>query len=192
MGKQTKQMIVIVVLLIVFGAAYGGMRVYNQKQEEKESEQEEQAKIYIVGINQEDITAFSYQNAEDTLEFVKNEDTWISKNDEEMELDQSAVESMLSEIASLTAEEVVEGADDPAEYGLDTPENVITVTSEDGTVTLNIGMENAITGQYYLQKNSDEVLYLVSSGFPYAFGKSLADLEAAALETEEINDTQTE
>ena len=35
MQKQAKQMIVAVILLIVFGAAYGGMHIYNQKQAEK-------------------------------------------------------------------------------------------------------------------------------------------------------------
>ncbi len=185
MQKQAKQMIVAVILLIVFGAAYGGMHIYNQKQAEKESEQEEAKKIAVVGVKQEDITAFSYQNGDDTLEFVKEEDTWITKNAEEMSLDQSAVESMIGEIASLEAEEVVEGAGDFSEYGLDSPENVITVTTADGTDTFAIGMENTVTGQYYLQKNEEDILYLIPGSFPSVFEKSLADLEAVSEETEE-------
>ena len=185
MQKQAKQMIVAVILLIVFGAAYGGMHIYNQKQAEKESEREEAEKITVVGIKQEDITAFSYQNGEDTLEFVKEEDTWITKNAEEMSLDQSAVKSLTGEIASLEAEEVVEGAGDFSEYGLDSPENVITVTTADGTDTFEIGMENTVTGQYYLQKNEEDILYLIPGSFPSVFEKTLEDLEAVSEETEE-------
>ncbi|MCI8634406.1 MAG: DUF4340 domain-containing protein [Eubacterium sp.] len=185
MQKQAKQMIVAVILLIVFGAAYGGMHIYNQKQAEKESEREEAEKITVVGIKQEDITAFSYQNGEDTLEFVKEEDTWITKNAEEMSLDQSAVKSLIGEIASLEAEEVVEGVGDFSEYGLDSPENVITVTTADGTDTFEIGMENTVTGQYYLQKNEEDILYLIPGSFPSVFEKTLEDLEAVSEETEE-------
>lgn len=192
MQKQAKQMLIVLALLIVFGAAYGGMRMYNQKQEEKQNRKEEEEKVLIAGVKQEDITAFSYQNGEDTLEFVKEEDAWITKNAEEMKLDQSTVESLLEKIASLEAEETVEGAGSPSEYGLDSPENVITVTTADGTETLFIGMQNAITDQYYLQKGENGTIYLVSSAFPSAFEKPLADFEEQSEETEEINDTQAE
>ncbi len=192
MQKQTKQLLIVLALLIVFGAAYGGMHFFNQKQEEKQSRQEEEARVLIAGVKQADITAFSYQNGEDTLEFVKEEDTWITKNAEEMSLDQSAVEALLSEIASLEAEETVEGAGSPSEYGLDTPENVITVTTADGTETLFVGMQNPVTGQYYLQKGEDGEIYLVSSAFPSAFEQPLSDFSEADEETEEMNETQAE
>ena len=192
MKKQARQMIVVVVLFILFGAAYGGMHVYNQKQAKEERKQEEAEKIYIAGVKQEDITAFSYQNGEDTLEFVKEEDTWTARNDEELKLDQNAVETMLDEIALLEAAEVVEGAGDFSEYGFDTPENVITATTAEGTVTLNIGMENTVTGQYYLQKAGEDTLYLVSGSFPPSFEKSLADLEDTSEGTETVNETEAE
>ena len=35
MQKQTKQILVVIALLLVFGAAYGGMRIYNDRQEKQ-------------------------------------------------------------------------------------------------------------------------------------------------------------
>lgn len=177
MQKQKKQMILVLVLLLVFGAAYGGMRIYNKKQAEKESAEEEAAKTYITKVDQGAITAFSYQNMEETLEFVKEEDTWVSKNDESISLDQSAVEEIAEKIASLEAEEVVESPEKLSEYGFGSPTNVITYTTEAGTTTLTIGMENSITSQYYITKAGEDTLYLINSSFVSVFEKGLADLE---------------
>lgn len=187
MQKQKKQMILILVLLLIFGAAYGGMRVYNKKQAEKESAVEEAAKVYVTEVKQENITAFSYQNGEETLEFVKEEDTWVSKNDESIKLDQAAVDTMLEKIASLEAEEIVESPEELSEYGFDAPTNILTYTTEEGTTTLTIGMENSITNQYYLTKDGEDTLYLIGSSFPSAFQQGIEDLEdTSEASTEEI------
>ncbi len=191
MQRQAKQMIAVLALLLVFGAAYGGMRIYNRTQQEKESERKEAQKLYLADVKKEDISAFSYQNGDDTLEFVKEGEEWISKNEEGMKLNQASVESMLDGLVSLTAEETVEGAGSFSEYGLDSPQNVITVTTADGTLTLRIGMENTVTGQYYLAKGEEETLYLVSGSFPSVFKKELSDLEDTSAETEEADVTET-
>ena len=62
---------------------------------------------------------------------------------------------------------------------------MITVTTADGTDTFEIGMENTVTGQYYLQKNEEDILYLIPGSFPSVFEKTLEDLEAVSEETEE-------
>ena len=43
MQKQTKQILVVIALLLVFGAAYGGMRIYNDRQEKQAGEEAEAA-----------------------------------------------------------------------------------------------------------------------------------------------------
>ncbi len=68
---------------------------------------------------------------------------------------------------------------------------MITVTTADGTLTLRIGMENTVTGQYYLAKGEEETLYLVSGSFPSVFKKELSDLEDTSAETEEADVTET-
>lgn len=192
MQKQKKQMILVLVLLVLFCGAYAGMRMYNEKQEKKETAQAEADKIYITKVEQEDITAFSYQNAEGTIQFVKEDDTWISENDETIKLDQSAVTSILGKLSTLEAEEAVETSEDFSVYGFDTPLNVITFTTAEGTTTLTIGMQNSITNQYYLRKNEENTLYLVSSSFPSGFSQTLADLEDTTEDTEAVEEVITE
>lgn len=192
MQKQKKQMIVIIIILILFVAAYFGMRSYNAKQEEKEAAETEAEKIYVTELKKDDITAFSYQTDGETLSFVKEEDTWKCENDETLTLDETAISTMLSTVATLEAAESVEDAGELSEYGFDTPTNVITLTTEKGTTTLTIGMNNSITDQYYMTKDGDDSLYLVSSGVPAAFEKTLADLEAEEETEQAISETETE
>ena len=185
MQKQGKQLLILLALVLAFGAAYIGMRAYNDKQEEKEKQEEEAARIYVNDVRQEDITAFSYQTGETTLHFVKEGDTWTSQEDT-AELDQSKITEMLSAAAPLEAEGVIEeeSQSDPSEYGMDSPLNVITLTTAEGSITLTVGMENPVTGQYYVTRSGDERLYLVAGSFPSSFEKSLEDLKAQKEETE--------
>lgn len=192
MQKQKKQMILVLVLLVLFCGAYAGIRIYNDKQADKEAKEAEAAKTYITKIKQEEITAFSYQNADQTLQFVKEDDTWISQNDASIKLDQSAVKSMLETISELEAEEVVETSEELSTYGFDKPMNVITVTTAEGTTTLTVGMENTITNQYYLRKNKEDTLYLVSGTFMSGFSKTLEDLKDTTEDTEAAEETITE
>ena len=116
MQKQKKQMIVIIIILILFVAAYFGMRSYNAKQEEKEAAETEAEKIYVTELKKDDITAFSYQTDGETLSFVKEEDTWKCENDETLTLDETAISTMLSTVATLEAAESVEDAGELSEY----------------------------------------------------------------------------
>lgn len=178
MKKQKKQMILILALLVVFGAAYAGMRLYNKNQNEKEEKEAEAAKIYVTNEKPEDITAFSYQNGGETLSFVK-EDEWLLQDDKEMKLDQSAVESIVEKLSAVEAEDKVEQSENLEEYGFDSPENILTLTTAQGSATLTIGMQNPVTDQYYLTKSGDDTLYLVESSFPLAFEKTAEELKEA-------------
>ena len=119
MQRQKKQMILILALLLVFGAAYAGMRWYNKNQSEKEAKEEEAAKIYVTNEKPEEITAFSYQADGETLTFQREGDDWALESDRELKLDQGAVEAIAEKLSALEAEELVEEPQDLAEYGLD-------------------------------------------------------------------------
>ena len=60
MEKQKKQFLGMLLVLAVLAAAYGGIHVYNQKQEEKEASEEEAEKLTVVDFKTDDVTAFSY------------------------------------------------------------------------------------------------------------------------------------
>ena len=74
----------------------------------------------------------------------------------------------------MEADRVLENVDDLTEYGLDSPSNSVTVTTDDGTTKFNIGDENTSTNQYYIAKDDeDSTVYVVSSSTVTPFMNSL-------------------
>ena len=82
-----------------------------------------------------------------------------------------------------------ENAGELSEYGFDKPGNIITFTTAEGTKTLTIGMENPVTGQYYVKIDGEDTLYLVSGSFPSVFSKSLEELKETTEDTEALQDS---
>lgn len=63
------------------------------------------------------------------------------------------------------------------DYGLEEPQNTVTVTSNNGVETVfYIGNENETTGDYYMYMNNPEHVYTVGSTFANAFNGKLYDL----------------
>lgn len=193
MEKQKKQVLILTVLLLVLVIAYLAIHIYNGKQEEKESAKEEAEKIYITNDAVEDITAFSYVLTGETLSFAKSGDEWIYDGDTSCNLDESVIETMLGKVASITADECLSEPESLDSYGLDAPSGQITLTTDEETVTLFIGNRNAITGSYYLKKDGDDKVYLVSSTVASACTKNISDLLTEEdTETEEPEELSTE
>ena len=113
----------------------------------------------------------------------------MMKQDDSLTLNQTLVGDITDEIASLTADQTVENAGELSEYGFDKPGNIITFTTAEGTKTLTIGMENPVTGQYYVKIDGEDTLYLVSGSFPSVFSKSLEELKETTEDTEALQDS---
>ncbi len=197
MQRQKKQFIVIMILLVVCAAAYIGLRVYNDRQDKKEEAEAEAAKITVTDLKSDDITAFSYIYQDQTLSFAKEDGTWYYEGDKSVSIDQDQISAMLSAVTAIEATDSVKDYDSLSDYGLDEPVNVITLTTADGTTTLNIGDENTMLSDYYLTKEGDDTVYLVESSVKTTFDKSVEDLTAvASTETEaslsEVSEGTTE
>lgn len=66
--------------------------------------------------------------------------------------------------------------EDLSEYDLDSPQNEIKLTTDDGDTVLQIGMENTSTSQYYVKKSDDDKnVYLVDSSAVEPFMGTLYD-----------------
>ena len=66
--------------------------------------------------------------------------------------------------------------EDLSEYDLDSPQNEIKLTTDDGDTVLQIGMENESTSQYYVKKSDDDKnVYLVDSSAVEPFMGTLYD-----------------
>lgn len=184
---QKKQAVGVVVALLVLAAALLGLKYYNKSANEKAVQAEEEAKIHVVSAEAGDITAFSWKQEENTYTMVREGDAWTCKEYPEYELDGDKVNELLETLVSLEAAQKVEDPEEDASYGFDKPENVLTYSMDSGSVTLTIGMENAITGGNYLKSSGDGVVYLIDSSLLTTF-----DCDAAALEKEEEESVASE
>ena len=111
MKKQKKQFLGMLLILAVLAAAYGGIHVYNQKQEEKEAG-EEAEKLTVADFKTDDVTAFSYVLGGQVYAYTKTDGEWTWDGDISLTLDTSQIDAMLDAVTGLTAEsEITDGED---------------------------------------------------------------------------------
>ena len=110
---------------------------------------------------------------------------WVCDNDPELKLNTSKITTMLGCITSITASEKFDADTDVSDFGFDTPQNTITMTTDDNTYTIVVGAKNAMLSQYYIKVNDD--VYLSSTTIPSQFAVTLDDL----IQSDDSEDTVT-
>lgn len=204
MNKQKRLFIILVVVLIVCLAGYMGLLHYNKyKSDDSESEstsvealsiESSTVRSFSFDINGEQYTFSRVQAAgdksiEDSTEESESSETedvqWVCDNDPELKLNTSKITTMLGCITSITASEKFDADTDVSDFGFDTPQNTITMTTDDNTYTIVVGAKNAMLSQYYIKVNDD--VYLSSTTIPSQFAVTLDDL----IQSDDSEDTET-
>ena len=176
MKNKTVKMILAVAVLAVCCGAYAGVKNYVSHQEQKESEEEEESSTTVFSASADDIESLDFMVDDTETTFEKNDDTWVKKDETAFPVNQTTLDSAASALEKVEADRVLENVDDLTEYGLDSPSNSVTVTTDDGTTKFNIGDENTSTNQYYIAKDDeDSTVYVVSSSTVTPFMNSLYD-----------------
>lgn len=175
MKKKTVKLVSAVVVLGVACGAYVGVNSYVSSQEKKESE-EEDTSVELTNLSTDNITSVAFTAGQDNVEFDKKDDTWSEKSDADFPVNQDTVNSAVGGVASLSAAQEISDVEDLSEYDLDSPQNEIKLTTDDGDTVLQIGMENTSTSQYYVKKSDDDKnVYLVDSSAVETFMGTLYD-----------------
>ena len=175
MKKKTVKLVSAVVVLGVACGAYVGVNSYVSSQEKKESE-EEDTSAELTNLSTDNITSVAFTAGQDNVEFDKKDDTWSEKSDADFPVNQDTVNSAVGGVASLSAAQEISDVEDVSEYDLDSPQNEIKLTTDDGDTVLQIGMENTSTSQYYVKKSDDDKnVYLVDSSAVEPFMGTLYD-----------------
>ena len=110
---------------------------------------------------------------------------WVCDNDPKLKLNTSKITTMLGCITSITASEKFDADTDVSDFGFDTPQNTITMTTDDNTYTIVVGAKNAMLSQYYIKVNDD--VYLSSTTIPSQFAVALDDL----IQSDDSEETET-
>nr|WP_195456363.1 DUF4340 domain-containing protein [Ruminococcus sp. 1001713B170207_170306_F5] len=173
--KKSTKLVSAVVVLAVLGGVYVGLNTYVTKEESTESSEEE-SKTEVYSVKTDDIKSLEFIIDKKDTVFEKKDDSWVKKDETAFPVNQTTLDSAASALEKVEADRVLENVDDLTEYGLDSPSNSVTVTTDDGTTKFNIGDENTSTNQYYIAKDDeDSTVYVVSSSTVTPFMNSLYD-----------------
>ena len=157
----------IIILVIVFAAliaAYLFMNYLNERAARKEQQEAEKQNVQVTDFKADEVTEFSYQYEQETLEFEKQDDQWVCSNEPDTDLDEDAVDSLLDTLGDISTKDQIVDPEDISQYGLDSPTQKALIRLEDGSsIELTFGSENGIAGGYYMQKAGDDSVYLVDS-----------------------------
>ena len=174
--KKSTKLVSAVVVLTVLGGVYVGLNTYVTKKESTESSSEEGSKTEVYSVKTDDIKSLEFIIDKKDTVFEKKDDSWVKKDETAFPVNQTTLDSAASALEKVEADRVLENVDDLTEYGLDSPSNSVTVTTDDGTTKFNIGDENTSTNQYYIAKDDeDSTVYVVSSSTVTPFMNSLYD-----------------
>ena len=142
----------------------------------------------ITDIESSDVTAMTLETGSEVLSFTLEDETWTLDSDPGYELDQDAVKRMVNTICSLESEWSITQPGPDSEYGLDTPNAVVTVTTSDGSsVRCVFGTTSAEdSGVAYMTASTAEgVVYEIDSNHLTAFAYTKDTLKAETPETAE-------
>ncbi|MCD8398351.1 MAG: DUF4340 domain-containing protein [Lachnospiraceae bacterium] len=191
MKKKSVKLIAGVAVIFILCGAYFGLKTYNQKTEE--AEEEAAAGETILELDTSTLTAVSFLiDGEETSFTLQEDGTWQKDDDETFPVDGDAILSPLSELSELKSLRTLTEIEDVSEYGFDDPQNLITLTDEDGEVTIvTIGDNNDSTGNDYLMLNEDTAtVYTIATDlregfsddiYDYAESEELPALQASAI-----------
>ena len=120
--------------------------------------------------NQSKIVRFEIVNTADQSKVVMTKDAasvWTveeATNSQELATDQTKAVGMMSNLASLESVDQFT-TETLADYGLDTPDYILTLTDSDGkTYVVNVGNKTVTTPRYYVTINDDKQTVYLAQG----------------------------
>jgi hypothetical protein len=166
------------VLLLVLAGVFSYIWFVERKQEPKREGERE--KVTVLAVDKAKAKEISLASAGGkTIRLVKDASGWKVAAPFTAPADTSAVESMLTSLEKLEADEVVvEQAANPAEFGLDKPSRTITAVVEGAPAPLAVefGAKSPDGSSVYARNAGSPKVYLVPQWVEGSFDKKPFDL----------------
>lgn len=216
MNKQKRTFVILAIVLVACLAGYLGLLNYNKYKSDDDSESEsDSVEALSLDSSDVKSLSFLIDGQEYTFSRIKSEDTsddtestesektdtesetnsdenstddeqWVCDNDTSLKINTSKVTSLLGNATSITASKKFDSDADTSDFGLDEPQNVVKLSTDDKTYTITIGEKNAMLGEYYIKVNDD--VYLSNNTILGTIPDSIDDMVA----TEDSESTETE
>ena len=194
MNKQKRTFVILAIVLAACLAGYLGLLNYNKYKSDDDSESESDS-VEALSLDSSDVKSLSFliDGQEYSFSRIKSEDTSdetesteSEKTDTNSESSTSKVTSLLGNATSITASKKFDSDADTSDFGLDEPQNVVKLSTDDKAYTITIGEKNAMLGEYYIKVNDD--VYLSGTTIPGTIPDSIDDMIA----TKDSESTETE
>ena len=195
--KKGKGLLFAVLILIVLLVLYFVIDLQQKKSDQEAETEETEESSLPVSVTEDEISKVTVKNGDVTMTYVKNDDTWTYEEDPDFPLDESAVNTKMNCLTTLTVDRVLESPEDFSEYGLDKPQQEVTVLKTDGTTfTLYIGNQNSSNNDFYVKVDDGADVYTMPSSSVNAFNMQPYDVAKAdsfpTLESTNIRDIKVE
>ena len=149
-------------VLILVSCLYFGVKTYIGNMEDQAAV-EETEESYVFKTEKDNIQSVKFSFGENSFTFEKDDESWIKQEEKDFPLNQDILSETLYSLSSIVADRVLENITNLDEYGLNNPENVISIETDEKTI-IQIGIENTSSEQYYVNlKKEPETVYLVAS-----------------------------
>ncbi len=109
MKKQKIQLIIIAVLLVLFIAGYFMLKNSNLKDED---DSEKTSDIKVTNVVSGDVVEMEYLKDGQTLDFIKDGDSWYYKDDRSIPIIQTDLTTMLDYACSISTKTVIDAPED--------------------------------------------------------------------------------
>ena len=161
MKKKTRNLLLLVALLLVAVVGYFAMDLIPEETVEEEETVDNTLKI--ADFSAADIESYCYSNSEYEIGFNITEEGYVHYKDEAFPVNTTSVEAQLSAMEGLTAIQKIDSTD-RAEYGLDTPLITLAITLIDGTErTFFFGDTTPLFEGHYVLDVENDVIYLAEA-----------------------------
>ena len=195
--KKGKGLLFAVLILIVLLVLYFVIDLQQKKADQEAETEETEESSLPVSVTEDELSKVTVKNGDVTMTYVKNDDTWTYEEDPDFPLDESAVNTKMNRLTTLTVDRVLESPEDLSEYGLDKPQQEVTVLKTDGTTfTLYIGNQNSSNNDFYVKVDDGADVYTMPSSSVNAFNMQPYDVAKAdsfpTLESTNIRDIKVE
>ena len=178
--KQGKGLLFAVLILIVLLVLYFVIDLQQKKADQEAETEETKDSSLPVSVTDDEIAKVTVKNGDVTMSYTKNDDTWTYEEDSDFPLDESAVDTKMSKLTSLTVDRVLESPEDLSEYGLDEPKQEVTVLKTDGTAfTLYIGNQNSSNNDFYVKVDDGTDVYTMPASSVNVFDMQPYDVAKA-------------
>lgn len=167
--KRAKKLYVLLgVLVVICGLTFAVSKYEEEKEIIKNSDE------VILTLDTDAVKGLSWEYADTSLSFNKNEG-WIYDKDEAFPVNENKVNELLGVFSEFGASFIIEEVQDYSAYGLDDPECIINIETEEKTYQILLGDFSTMDSERYVSIG-DGNAYLVSNDPMESYEITLEDM----------------